>query len=98
MKQIALKHLSTSKLWTLHLEIAKVLEQKIERERLHLDNRLRMLNATNSDRRPYPPVLPKYQNPDRPVETWAGRGKQPRWLVAKLKSGRRLSDFKIQQR
>ena len=31
-------------------------------------------------RRKYPPVLPKYQNPSDPSETWAGRGKQPRWL------------------
>jgi len=29
-------------------------------------------------RRKYPPVLPKFQNPADPGETWAGRGKQPR--------------------
>ncbi|MCK1655290.1 H-NS histone family protein [Bradyrhizobium sp. 149] len=38
--------------------------------------------------RAYPRVLPKYQNPDRPSETWAGRGKQPRWVTAQLKSGK----------
>ena len=46
-------------------------------------------------RRAYPPVLPKFQNPADASETWAGRGKQPRWLVAQLKAGRRASDFLI---
>jgi len=50
-----------------------------------------------SGRRPYPPVPPKYRNPDQPSETWAGRGKQPRWLVAKLGSGKRIDDFKIKK-
>jgi DNA-binding protein H-NS len=48
-------------------------------------------------RRPYPVVVPKYRNPDRPSETWAGRGKTPRWLTAQLKSGRRIDDFRIRQ-
>ncbi len=46
-------------------------------------------------RRKYPPVLPKYQNPTDPSETWAGRGKQPRWLVTQLKAGKKVDDFLI---
>ena len=46
-------------------------------------------------RRPYPTVFPKYRNPERPSETWAGRGKTPRWLTAQLKSGRQIDDFRI---
>ena len=46
-------------------------------------------------RRKYPPVFPKFQNPSDPSETWAGRGKQPRWLVAQLKAGRKMNDFLI---
>jgi len=46
-------------------------------------------------KRPYPPVLPKFRNPVQPSETWAGRGKQPRWLAAALKKAKRLEDFKI---
>ena len=46
-------------------------------------------------RRKYPPVLPKYQNPNDPSETWAGRGKQPRWLVSELKAGKKMDDFLI---
>ena len=50
---------------------------------------------SSTERRPYPAVVPKYRNPERPSETWAGRGKTPRWLAAQLKSGRRLDDFRI---
>jgi DNA-binding protein H-NS len=46
-------------------------------------------------RRKYPPVLPKFQNPSNPAETWAGRGKQPRWLVAQIKAGKKINDFLI---
>jgi len=49
-------------------------------------------------RRKYPPVLPKYQNPSDPSETWAGRGKQPRWLVTQLKAGKKIDDFLIDRR
>ena len=48
-------------------------------------------------RRRYPKVLPKYCNPLQPTETWSGRGKQPRWLVAALQSGHTLEDFKIRE-
>src|SRR6185312_1438523 len=47
------------------------------------------------ERRSYPRVLPKYQNPNEPSETWSGRGKQPRWLTAALKTGHSIEDFVI---
>lgn len=47
-------------------------------------------------RRKYPRVLPKYRNPSSPSETWSGRGKRPRWLVAAIKSGRKINEFKIE--
>jgi DNA-binding protein H-NS len=46
-------------------------------------------------RRSYPRVYPKYRNPSAPGETWSGRGRQPRWLVAALKAGRKIDDFAI---
>jgi DNA-binding protein H-NS len=46
-------------------------------------------------RRKYPKVLPKYCNPLAPSETWSGRGKRPRWLVAALETGHRLDEFEI---
>ena len=40
-------------------------------------------------------VAPKYRNPAKPTETWAGRGKPPRWMQAELKKGKKISDFAI---
>jgi len=96
MKQAELDRMSTDDLWSLHVEVSQLLEQKIQQEKLRLEERLKRLGTPVSGRRPYPPVLPKYFNPDQPSETWSGRGKRPRWLVAQLKSGRRVEDFRIQ--
>ena len=38
-------------------------------------------------------VKPKYRN--KKGETWAGRGKTPRWLVAEMKAGKKKEDFLI---
>ena len=38
-------------------------------------------------------VKPKYRN--KKGETWAGRGKLPRWMVAELKAGKKREDFLI---
>jgi len=100
------KSMSTDELWALHEEIATRLAAALTAEKTVVENRLRQLQrgaetqpatrtAKSSDRRPYPAVVPKYRNPDRPSETWAGRGKTPRWLTAQLKSGRRIDDFRI---
>jgi DNA-binding protein H-NS len=40
-------------------------------------------------------VAAKYVNPDDSTETWTGRGRKPRWLAAKLKSGERIEKFLI---
>ena len=40
-------------------------------------------------------VAPKYRNPANSKETWAGRGKQPRWLSAETAKGRKLEEFLI---
>ena len=38
-------------------------------------------------------VPPKYRS--RSGETWAGRGARPVWLVAAIKSGKKIDDFLI---
>jgi len=38
-------------------------------------------------------VPPKYRGPSG--DTWAGRGARPGWLVAAIKSGKKLDDFLI---
>ncbi len=40
-------------------------------------------------------VAPKYRNPANSAETWAGRGKQPKWLAAETGKGRSLDEFLI---
>jgi DNA-binding protein H-NS len=106
MKPNDLKSMSIDELWALHLEITSVLTSRISAEKTELEQRLKQLqssdalNALNGkfqhERRPYPQVFPKYRNPAEPSETWAGRGKQPRWLTAQLRSGKKLEDFRIQ--
>ena len=98
MKRAELDRMSTDDLWSLHVEVSQLLEQRIKQEKLQLEERLKRLQTPVSGRRPYPPVSPKYRNPDQPSETWAGRGKQPRWLVAQLRSGKRVEDFSIRVR
>lgn len=102
--------LSIDELWALHEEVGNMLSEKITSEKRELEERLAKLNGRmtakisreglqaterRSVRRKYPPVLPKFQNPSDPSETWAGRGKQPRWLVLQLKAGKKINDFLI---
>ena len=39
-------------------------------------------------------VAPKYRD-SATGTTWSGRGKQPKWLAAAIKGGKKLEDFKI---
>ena len=98
MERAKFERMSVDDLYKLHLGISEVLKQKIQKEKLRLEERLKRLKIRVSRRRSYPPVPPKYCNPEKPSETWAGRGKQPRWLVAQLSSGKRIEDFTIQVR
>jgi DNA-binding protein H-NS len=103
MKPHDLKLMSLDELWSLHQLVASALARKIPTEMARLDQRLHEVGLSKADRakktstarRPYPRVLPKFKNPTRPSETWAGRGKLPRWLVAQLSSGKKLDDFRI---
>jgi len=40
-------------------------------------------------------VAPKYRNPANKAETWTGRGKQPLWLAAQIKKGKKIEEFLI---
>lgn len=41
------------------------------------------------------PAAPKYANPADATDTWTGRGRKPRWVVAALASGKSLEDLAI---
>ncbi|MGZ5875357.1 MAG: H-NS histone family protein [Bradyrhizobium sp.] len=102
MKHSTLEAMPLNDLWTLHETVASILASKIEAQKRELENRLEKLNrrlgvSSNivSQRRPYPKVYPKYQNPTRPLEKWSGRGKQPRWVAEMLGAGRTIDDLRI---
>ena len=102
MKSREIERMSLDDLWDLHQRIIDVLDRKLEIEKRKLQDQLdelgRKFGGTPEDmpqRRPYPKVKPKFRNPNRPYETWSGRGKQPRWLVKLLAAGKQLDDFRI---
>jgi DNA-binding protein H-NS len=111
MRKQDLTAMSLEELWQLHEELTKLLADKVLAEKRELETRLEKLNRVeiirdagsahllySTDRPPrrkYPKVLPKYRNPLAPSETWSGRGKQPRWIVAALETGQRLDDLRI---
>jgi DNA-binding protein H-NS len=109
MRKIDLEIMSIDDLWTLHEKVSTILSARIASEKHELEKRLAYLNrgtdtimqgtelvsGEGKQRRKYPRVLPKYRNPSAPHETWSGRGKQPRWLVAAMKTGRKIDDFRI---
>jgi DNA-binding protein H-NS len=105
MRKLDLNTMDFDELWLLHERLTQVLSEKISAEKLELEKRLAQLSrpepfgesgrASRPPRRKYPKVLPKYCNPSAPEETWSGRGKQPRWLVAALQTGRDLEEFRM---
>jgi DNA-binding protein H-NS len=102
MKDHDLNLISLDDLWELHESVVDELNRKIAAERAKLENRLRQLSPAvgsqaSKSKRAYPEVLPKYRNPKNGGQTWAGRGKQPRWLADQLRSGKKLEDFLIRK-
>ena len=101
MESQLLKSASIDELWRLHEQVNSTLVRRIAEEKVKLEERLRRLEysggaiSPNRARRPYPKVLPKYQNPRNPTERWSGRGKQPRWVRAQLKAGKKLEHLLI---
>jgi DNA-binding protein H-NS len=97
-------------LWLIHEQLTRILADKILAEKQELERRFARLTETQPNREKntpplpktghttrskYPKVLAKYRNPESPSETWSGRGKQPRWLVAALKAGHLPDEFRI---
>ncbi len=101
--------MSVDELWHLHEELSQVLSVRLTSEKRELEKRLAQLRREKEmrqtesadarsaprERRKYPRVFPKYRNPEEPSETWSGRGKQPRWLTAALKTGHKIEEFVI---
>jgi DNA-binding protein H-NS len=72
----------------LTVTLTKIGEGEARRGRRRLQER-----AEGDDRRRDVPA--KYRNPDNPAETWAGRGRKPKWVEDKLAHGATLDDLLI---
>ena len=84
---MALKTMSIDKLIDLKQEVDAILATKVAQQRRALESELSKLKHFGAVRGgARGKVAAKYQNPDNPAETWAGRGLKPRWLAAALPS------------
>ena len=96
----AFESMSLDEMWHLHEQVTLTLAHRIAQQKAKLEEQLRRLEiddaiSPDKPRRPYPKVLPKYQNPKNPTQKWSGRGKQPDWVRAQLKAGKKLEHFRI---
>jgi DNA-binding protein H-NS len=100
---MALKTMSVAKLQALKSQVEAVISAKVTERRRELESELSKLAGFTGGRKATKfgrtgrmgPVAAKYRNPEKPAETWAGRGLKPRWLTAAIKGGKKLEDFAI---
>jgi DNA-binding protein H-NS len=105
MKQLG--SMNFDELLALKGKVEAALSSRVLQERKRLTESLQRLDAleVKSARKPRRAktnghakrraLAPKYRNPAKPSETWAGRGNRPRWLIAALKSGKKLESFAV---
>ena len=109
-KRLNFDAMSIDEIWLLHETIIGILSARLTSEKRELEKKLAKLHRKKNvappahngqekksqrERRKYPQVFPKYQNPEEPSETWSGRGRQPRWLTAALRTGHKIEEFRI---
>lgn len=75
------------------LDAFNAIEDVAEKVGMTVEELLQIGKAKNKKERKA--VEPRYRNKDNFEETWTGRGKQPRWLVAAIEAGAQLEDFRI---
>lgn len=106
MRAINVDKLSLKDLMELDLKVQKAIASAKERERADLKAKIEKMAAQSGfavselfgTGRGGPKgrtVAPKYVNPDNASETWTGRGRKPKWLVAKLGKGVSIDKFLI---
>ena len=94
-----------SKIDSYRTEVQATLEQKREDRLKELQERIERDKAELATLSPVPvaagkakmenPSTPKYRDPAKPENTWAGRGKRPHWLEREIAAGKKLEDFLI---
>ena len=58
MKRAEFERMDTDDLWSLHAKVTQLLKQKIQQEKLRLEERLKQLQIPGSGRRPSSPARP----------------------------------------
>lgn len=98
--------LSYKELLELELKVAAAIDTKKKEEKASIRRKMAQLAANSGfdldelvgskrGTRKGSTVAPKYRHPQDPSMTWSGRGRQPLWLVAELKKGKKLASFEI---
>ena len=90
MKDVQLKRMSAQELVALRARIDAILPAKQQDERRAVRGKLEELAEKHGFKASDlfgsggrgSKVAPKYRNPKNPSETWSGRGRKPRWMVA----------------
>ena len=106
MRKPNIDKLPYGELLELHERVQEAIQQRKADEQAELRERMEELAAESgfaleevlAKRRPgrkRGKVAVKYRNPSDPTQTWTGRGRQPKWLVAKIKKGKSPEDFLI---
>lgn len=100
-----IEKLSYAELTEMEAQIGRLMIEKEKAERDDLRERLISMARQNGfeihelfgkGRKGKGTVAAKYRDPKNPENTWAGRGRMPRWLVAATKGGRaQKEDFLI---
>jgi DNA-binding protein H-NS len=104
-KPADLEKMSHAELKQLEARIQRVKVEKREAERVALREKITALAYENGfdvrelvggGRGRNGSVAPKYRDSQNPANTWTGRGRMPRWMVAATKGGKvKKEDFLI---
>ena len=107
MASISVDKLSYKQLLELETKVGAAIAKRKQEEKAALKKKMAELSAnsgfdlselmgTKGGARKGSTVAPKYRHPVDASLTWSGRGRQPRWLVAELKKGKKLQSFLIE--
>ena len=103
MASVNVEGLNLKQLLELQDKLPKAVAAARNRERAEVIQRLSILaekkGFTLSDlvggRRRRKSLVATYVNPDDSSESWTGRGRRPKWLVAKILKGAKLEHFAV---
>lgn len=70
-------------------------EALIEMQEVARRHGLELSDVVKSSKKGAPVSAPKYRHPENAELTWAGRGRQPRWVKEALEQGKSLEDMRI---